>query len=91
MPKNDRTSVFHNLCIGAVKQLSSPDRIFAAAAVAQLKAKGVDDADKHRETIQRAFAQAIPDLDNVPDSVTIKVGDPKIDEVLDHICVDDAA
>lgn len=91
MPKDDRTSVFHNLYIGAVKQLSSPDRIFATAAVAQLKANGVADADQHFEAIQWAFAEAAPDLDNVPDPITIKIGDASIDKMLDHISVDDVA
>ena len=91
MPKNDPTTAFHDLYLDAIKQLTSQQRIFAIAAVLQLKADGVADADKHREAIQRAFAEAIADPDNIPGSITIKVGDPKIDEMNAHFSVDDAA
>ena len=91
MPKNDPTTAFHDLYLDAIKQLTSRERIFAIAAVLQLKADGVADADKHREAIQRAFAEAVADPDNIPGSITIKVGDPKIDEMNAHFSVDDAA
>ena len=51
----------------------------ALGVIARLKSKGVADADKHFEAIFAAFAAAIADPDNVPDSVSLDTGDPRVD------------
>ena len=91
MPKNDPTTAFHDLYLDAIKQLASREHIFATAAVLQLKASGIADADKHRETIHRSFAEALANPDNAPEVIAIKVGDPRIDELNAHFSVDDTA
>lgn len=89
MPRNDPTTNLQNLYLECIKKLSAPARIMALAAVEQLKADGVTDADKHFETIQKAFAEATSDLNNMPESINLNTGDPRIDD--SNFSVDDAA
>lgn len=89
MPKNDPTANFEGLYLEHIKQLSTPARIMTVAIVKKLKANGVHDADKHFGSIEKALAGAVSDLGNIPASIYLNTGDPKIDH--SNLSLDDAA